>query len=57
MDCAKNKIQNNRILKIKTSQAAALKQAFERINNVISDMCIVFLPIDDNNPGNQVEEG
>ena len=37
----------NRILEVKTSQTGAIKQVFERISNIISDCCIVFIPPDD----------
>jgi len=37
-----------KILEIKTTQTAALKQAFEMVSNVISECCIVFIPPDEN---------
>lgn len=43
----KNLYKNNRILDIKTTQTSALKQVFERISNIISDCCIVFIPPND----------
>lgn len=38
--------KDNRILEVKTTQTGALKQVIERISNVISDCCIVFIPPD-----------
>src|SRR3990172_5933369 len=38
---------DSRILIVNTTQAGALKQVVERILNVISDCCIVFIPPDD----------
>ncbi len=37
---------DNKLLDVKTSQTGAIKQTIERISNVISDCCIVFLPSD-----------
>jgi proliferating cell nuclear antigen PCNA len=39
--------KNKRILEVRTTQTAALKQAIEMISNVISDCCIVFIPPDE----------
>ena len=41
--------KDNRILEVKTTQTGALKQVIERISNVISDCCIVFIPPDEAN--------
>lgn len=38
--------KSERILHVKTTQTGALKQVIERIANVISDCCIVFIPRD-----------
>ncbi|AZL89462.1 DNA polymerase sliding clamp [Megavirus baoshan] len=38
--------KDNKILEIRTTQTGALKQVIERISNVISDCCIVFIPPD-----------
>lgn len=50
-DTKKDKIKNikedNWILEVKTTQTGAFKQMIERISNVISDCCIVFIPADD----------
>lgn len=43
--------KDNRILEVKTTQTGALKQVIERIANVISDCCIVFVP-----PDNSIKE-
>ena len=45
----KDSVKDKRILEVKTTQTGALKQAFERISNVISDCCLVFIPPDDLN--------
>jgi len=42
------KKNDNHILDVKITQTTALKQAFERISNVITDCCIVFIPPDEN---------
>lgn len=39
--------KDNRILEIRTTQTGALKQVIERIANVISECCIVFIPPDE----------
>ncbi len=39
---------DNRILEVRTTQTGALKQVFERIQSVISECCIVFIPPDEN---------
>lgn len=39
--------KDNKILEVKTTQTAAFKQVIERISNVISDCCIVFIPPDE----------
>jgi len=36
----------NRILEVTTTQTAAIKQVIERISNIISDCCIVFIPLE-----------
>lgn len=46
-DSKKDNKKDNRILEVKTTQTGALKQAIERISNVITDCCIVFIPPDD----------
>lgn len=47
---------NRRVLEIRTTQTAAFKQVIERISNVISDCCIVFLPPENINPSNDFYE-
>jgi proliferating cell nuclear antigen PCNA len=42
-----NIINDNKILVVKTTQTSALKQVIERIANVISDCCIVFIRPDE----------
>lgn len=44
----KNEKKDSKILEIKTTQTAALKQAIERISNFISDCCMVFVRPDEN---------
>ena len=48
--------KDNKILEIKTSQTGAIKQVIERISNVISDCCIVFLPYDDGKNSNESDK-
>ncbi|QGR53850.1 PcnA [Moumouvirus maliensis] len=43
---SKSDKKDNKILEIKTTQTGPLKQVIERISNVISDCCIVFIPPD-----------
>lgn len=47
--------KNNRILEVRTTQTGALKQVIERIANVISECCIVFIP-PDNSIKNTVDD-
>lgn len=49
------KKKDNKILEIKTTQTGAFKQVIERISNVISDCCIVFIP-PDNTPQYPVDD-
>jgi len=46
---------DNRILEVKTTQTAALKQVIERIQSVVSETCIVFIP-PDNTDDNDIDD-
>ena len=44
------------ILSVSTAQTTAFKQVVERIQNVISDCCLVFVPPDDDNDENITDD-
>ena len=49
---SKQEDNDNRILSVKTTHTGAFKQVIERMQNIISDCCIVFISpdyIDENN--------
>ena len=52
------KVEKNdtRVLVVQTTQTAAFKQVVERIQNVISDCCLVFVPPDDDNDENITDD-
>lgn len=47
---------NSKILEIKTTQTGAFKQVIERIANVISDCCIIFVQPDANDDDSSADE-
>ena len=55
-DDAKVEKNDTRVLVVQTTQTAAFKQVVERIQNVISDCCLVFVPPDDDNDENITDD-